>query len=358
MTHPPARGAPLFRIDDPRELGQFSYAVPPTVELTTVEGVKALRYGRSFEPDVHRSFSRGPIESTALVEFVGLAEAVSFPSAVLGFARRWGPLELCEAHLRPSAHRTKGLEGCPPWQDHSCQPDTRWAEPIESWRAFSSSLAALLEILADINEYGRCTRDDLWEKLAWGPRLTASESRAAARRPHPADPASEPLPASWREGSRTDYRPPRWPAGNRPVPAEIVELWPRGLLKDVVKADWALEVALANWLNLVPLPLLPLCRRDEARRFDGELLMWRVTVRSGSLAGRLITELAGTIAEGPRIYRCSTCRAPYVVDDHGRRPSTSPGRRHHCQRCREGGRYTVPKVIRQRERRAAARPSG
>jgi hypothetical protein len=316
----------VLRIADPRHLGR-QYPVPRTIFLSKLGNLEVLRYGAASGP----APALTPLEEPALIEFARLwdEDAQQFPTAVLSFAKRWGPLGLCDAHLRPYGHTPL----CQPWQDRAVAT-AQWAEPITTWRRYSRSLHALLCLLADSQEYKRypSTDDELWLELAW----------------------VQPRPSDWSTAPET-LAPgmPQWADDGRPVPVEDVENWPLRVPRTRAEADLALTESLKVWLNWTPLPLQPYCERGSADVRSGQRAVWGAALRAPGLAGRLTTELAGAIAAGPRIFRCSTCGRPYVISE--RRPSASPGRRHHCDRCREGGRYTAPKTVRQRERRRIAR---
>jgi len=316
----------VLRVADPRHLGQH-YPVPRTLFLSKLGNLEVLRYGSAdgAEP------AYAPSEDAALIEFARLwdEDAPRFPAAVLVFAKRWGPLQLCEAHLRPFAHTAL----CQPWQDQAVAT-AQWAEPIATWRRYSRSLHALLCLLADSQEYDRypSSDGDLWMELAWVQPRSSDWSTA---------------PLSIAPGA------PQWADDGRPAPVGDVENWPLRAPRTRVEADQALTEALKVWLNWTPLPLQPYCERRSVILRPGQRVAWGAALRAAGLAGRLTTELAGAIAAGPRIFRCSTCGQPYVIGE--RRPSDSPSRRHHCDRCRAGGRYTGPKTVGQRERRRLAR---
>lgn len=324
-SRPEPRGA-VLRVADPRHLGQH-YPVPRTVFLSKLGNLDVLRYGTAAgEEPVY-----APSEDAALIGFARLwdEDAQRFPAAVLSFAKRWGPLELCDAHLRPFAHTPR----CQPWQDPAVAA-AQWAEPVVTWRRYSRSLHALLCLLADSHEYDRypSSDDELWLDLAW----------------------VQPRPSDWSTSPQT-FSPgaPEWADDGRPVPVGDVENWPLQAPRTRAEADQALTEAVKVWLNWTPLSLQPYCERRSAVLRPGRRAAWGAALRAGGLAGRLTTELAGAIASGPRIFRCSTCGQPYVIAE--RKPSDSSSRRHHCDRCRDGGRYTGPKTVRQRERRRLAR---
>lgn len=320
-----SKGA-VLRVTDPRHLGQH-YPVPRTVFLSKLGNLDILRYG----PAPGAEPARAPSEDAALIEFARLwdEDPQHFPAAVLSFAKRWGPLELCDAHLRPFAH----APSCQPWHDPAVAA-AQFAEPVVTWRRYSRSLHALLCLLADSQEYERypSSDDSLWLNLAW----------------------VQPRSSDWSTSPQT-FSPgaPQWADDGRPVPVGDVENWPLQAPRTRVEADQALTEAIKIWLNWTPLPLQPYCERRLTPPRLGRRATWGAALRAGGLAGRLTTELAGAVAAGPRIFRCSTCRQPYVIAE--RRPSESPTRRHHCDRCRDGGRYTGPKTVRQRERRRLAR---
>ncbi|MGP8250249.1 MAG: hypothetical protein ACLQNU_09985 [Candidatus Dormibacteria bacterium] len=324
-SHPDTRDA-VLRVADPRHLGR-QYPVPGTIFLSKLGNLEVLRYGAAggVQPAL------APSEDPALIEFARLWDQDSphFPDAVLSFARRWGPLELCDAHLRPFAHTLV----CQPWQDRAVV-SAEWAEPVATWRRYSRSLHALLCLLADSQEYERYPSSDneLWLELAW----------------------VQPRPSDWSTAPQT-FSPgaPQWAGDGRPVPVGDVEKWPLRVPRTRAEADLALTEAVKIWLNWTPLPLQPYCERRSGAPSLGRRAVWGATLRTTGLAGRLTTELAGAIAAGPRIFRCSTRGQPYVIAE--RRPSENPARRHHCDRCRDGGRYTAPKTVRQRERRRLLR---
>lgn len=301
--------------------------MPRTVFLSKLGNLDVLRYGTAAGTDP----AYAPSEDAALVEFARLWDEDSprFAAAVLSFAQRWGPLQLCDAHLRPFAHAPR----CQPWQDRAVA-SAQWAEPVATWRRYSRSLHALLCLLADSQEYDHypASDDELWLELAW----------------------VQPKPSDWSTAPQT-YSPgsPQWAGDGRPLPGSDVETWPLRVPRTRPEADLALTEALQVWLNWTPLPLQPYCERRSSSLLPSERSVWGASLRAAGLAGRLTTELAGAIAEGPRIFRCSTCGQPYIIAV--RRPSENPARRHHCDRCRDGGRYTGPKTFRQRERRRLAR---
>jgi len=316
----------VLRVADPRHLGR-QYPVPRTVFLSKLGNLDVLRYGAvdGAEPAL------APLEEPALIEFARLwdEDARQFAEAVLRFAKRWGPLELCDAHLRPYAHAPI----CQPWLDRAVAT-AQWAEPVATWRRYSRSLHALLCLLADSQEYERypSSDDELWLELAWVQPRASDWSTA---------------PETFAPGA------PQWADDGRPVPVGDVENWPLRVPRTRAEADLALTEAVKIWLNWTPLPLQPYCERRPGDVRPGKRAVWWAALRAAGLAGRLTTELAGAVAAGPRIFRCSTCLRPYVIAE--RRPSENPRRRHHCDLCREGGRYTAPKTVRQRERRRLAR---
>ena len=234
---------------------EWPYAVPRKIELGNVEAVPVLRYGRTFEPDEAGGYQLAPTREAVLQPFARLAShpAVDFPDAVLAFARIWGPLELCERHLRPLGHSPAcqvyqvGLDG--PW----------WAEPLSAWKAYSRSLNAALGLVADLGR-GLAVRDpDLWRELSWG---VAGESPGVAQRIALEGALSPPKRFSPRAALAARSQPPQWPPEQVPQTTGDDNF----LLRTPVNSDeavLALTCALTAWLISVPLRLQ--AYRDQSR---------------------------------------------------------------------------------------------
>ena len=184
------RGAPRgvwpeLGIEDPRPLG-LTYELPQHMELAAVEGKQVLRFGSPHEGGLAER--RSPLASPALSAFGALAQEteVDFPGAVLRFARQWGPLELC-SHNLPRFHPPgPDAQPCGPTRDlcphgsqrfHSSpcylrQATTvgamRWDEPLEVWRRFCRSAAALLSILSELTQRAGVGTSEAWWNTAWG----------------------------------------------------------------------------------------------------------------------------------------------------------------------------------------------
>jgi len=109
--------------------------------------------------------TQDPDRGDALWEFIRLVTLDD--EAVLSFARRWGVLELCEAHGLPFAHDPKaqgfdyallpilGGEGGPPRElPDFCRPaafETGWyAEPTDLWRTWARHWRSALRLLAEL----------------------------------------------------------------------------------------------------------------------------------------------------------------------------------------------------------------
>jgi len=142
---------------------------------------------------------------------------------------------------------------------------------------------------------------------------------------------------------------PGWPAGHQP-PTPLSE-WPLRRPDSQAEARVGLLQALTAWLNLLPLPLQPYTTAAG--------VVWGVTLRSGSLAGRLVSELTGSL-QAP-LYLCDNCGDAYLVPADGmHRGPSGTGRRHrYCPECGSATKWAASKAESQRRRRGeAARSRG
>ena len=105
-----------------------------------------------------------PAAGNCLQEFIELADATEtqFPNSVLSFARRWGPLELCE-HAKPFRHQAYPKCGYPT----STASDPSRNEPLEAWRRYARHLKGLLLVAANLCN-GRPGDLGDWEAVANG----------------------------------------------------------------------------------------------------------------------------------------------------------------------------------------------
>ena len=145
-----------------RPLRTRGWDVPKPIELQD----KALRWR---EPNPKRERVRLPL-AKVLTDFTGLAQADDL--RVLKFARRWGPLNLCE-HGFPRCHRPFYWPTRPSVNVHACPYDERpvsvkrgdfhrcevqgaeegcpW-EPVEAWRTWARRAQATLQAAAHLHQ--------------------------------------------------------------------------------------------------------------------------------------------------------------------------------------------------------------
>lgn len=164
--------------------------------------------------------------------------------AVLAFAKRFGPLYLCERHGLPSSHNRQRLPD--PIQRQICQPSRpsprelatlrpttgeaerhRWyAEPIAEWRRLANEALTMLIIAGELREQRR-PRSELWPALA---RLF-----------HEGESEHWPVLARLFNESKSEH----WPALARLLREGGGELGPEDMAAQVA----ALEAAVDVWLQ-------------------------------------------------------------------------------------------------------------
>lgn len=255
------------------------WSVPNRIEVDRARDCLVWRWGGE-----GREVSVGP---GLLTDFAPLASAPA--EQILGYARQWGVLDVCE-HGLPRSHRpppaTPGFraldEGCerlgyqaglPGWKQE-------YWEPLESWRQLADRVQTILNAAEALYRNGSLPGDD-WQVVAGLGREPIGFGAGGF-----AD-----APATGNE----------WMLGN--AVSELLEI-----------GD--IRPALA-WNN-------------------GE--GWRLSLRtSGGLAssdlfGALSTQVLYAVARTDGLTTCSACRQAYVPS---RRPAE--GRRRYCPTCRRSG---------------------
>ncbi|HUG00891.1 MAG TPA: hypothetical protein VML95_03450 [Longimicrobiales bacterium] len=159
-----ARGATLLTPDEIYR--PHSVWLADTLEGETVVG------WRSWDPDAPMETPREKAKSTGVLRaFCALAEADA--KAFLRFAKRYGPLELCEEHELPvghspyaaSLHTPGAAEPCfaPRAQASPDEPHWRFV-PVEVWRRYARDVQGALS-LAAAHHNGRIGPRDDWNQL-------------------------------------------------------------------------------------------------------------------------------------------------------------------------------------------------
>jgi hypothetical protein len=217
-----------------------------------------------------------------LLRFANLAEAA--PPAYLRFAKRWGPLRLCE-HGLPGTHVPSDLEetlGDIPrcWMAGQLQ----FTEPIGLWRQYSRHAAAIIRITAQLKD-GVPTPRDWWDPMR---QLQHDEQ------------------------VETDIE---WAETYAPVDI------PR---KDLVASQ---EAGVERWINwwLRLAGIRPVLRWDEGL----------VLVGTGGLFGALAFQLANLVHADGHLAWCAVCGEFFTTER-----KRQAGRRTYCEKddCRERGR--------------------
>jgi hypothetical protein len=217
--------------------------------------------------------------------------------AILGYARRWGVLGLCE-HWLPCSHNQypygahDGVRSCLPMLTSPPEGSSfRLREPLAAWRVWSQKAQALINIGARLNQ-GKIAGVEDWQAL-------------------------KELPSS--------------PFGTEPF------------MESVAMARDQLAFELDGWISIGQVRPRISWRKDQAR-FSLD------AVSSGpNLFGLLALNIAVAIAAGhgeQGLAVCSACGLSYIPD---RRPN--PDRRNYCEKCRlKAARREASRQYRQRER--------
>ena len=247
-----------------RPLADTRWHKPDVVELEA----DRLVYQYGARPTV----SSGPGLLTA---FVKLADAPE--TAMRDYARRWGPLRLCE-HGLPATHNRPALAPSVAHQVTWCEPrgfdstsdqQIFW-EPLKEWRGYAHEARTLLLLAAQLHQGNPTPADDWCRALGWS-----------------------------------------WEAVDRYLP-------------NGTGTEWHIAQRVNDWLAW------------GASRFTFD---WRpgrkpaMSIGGGGLFGALAAELMLAIARSDGLAICSACGVPYFPS---RKPSRS--RRSYCQTCRQAGR--------------------
>ena len=196
-----------------------------------------------------------------------LALDVSNAERVQVFARRWGVLELCEAHGFPRNHlpvqpqpRSETLSEfgfrCPPTRGEG---DT-WIEPLDGWKRWFTRATALLRVAAPLGG-GKSAPGADWREACEWPELA---------------------------GGRPPWRPPQSATDHR---AQLAR-------------------TLTNWLRLGQIRASVEWRGKEPELFLG----------GGGLFGAIALQLALAVTRQRGFAICSECGKVYFVE---RRPKTA-----------------------------------
>ena len=209
-----------------------------------------------------------PRKGKCLEAFIRLAgvRADGFPQAVLGFAKRWGPLEICK-HRKPQNHSDPVY---PPCGSSRMGSGGMGTEPVEAWRRYSRQLRAILRVAANLYQ-GR-----------------------------PGD------RADWANVERGE------PEG---ISAEDRHYWgPGKIAGKLIHERQTIALALRQWFRYGQVGLSPqwLMRRDTKEHwFEIQTEYWGLT-------GRLAVDLAAALCSPNGLYRCAGCGRPFTPESRKR----------------------------------------
>jgi hypothetical protein len=206
-------------------------------------------------------------------DFLDLAnvKASDAPTAVLRYARRWGPLHLCARHGLPSSHTGTWLISA---DTRSCSPRRRgpdYIEPIARWIEFAAEAQSILLARAD------------WSLTTKPPHLVAPTGGGGI-----AVPGQGPIdPAATRRTRK---------AGSLHGRTGVIG---EGLV--VLPPSTAIAIAVRRWLALGAVyPLV----RSQGPDFT-------LGFQADNLFGALALRLAGDLQNARPLVRCEFCGVLY-----------------------------------------------
>jgi hypothetical protein len=254
--------------------------VPPNIELL---GNRLLWGNRAKDPwveDMWLQDDRRRVPSPDLLtRFVSLAD--SNAAAILEFARRNGPLQLCRHRLtsgcyQPRTHQQeRGKDWCKPLSRKRPGQPSRFYEPLESWWIYARIARSILNVAANLVE-GQPGRAEDWVlvlKLFEGDGVPTLRTDPGGVKPHI----------------------------RRSILALAVNIWIR---------KGSLRVRVSSWETL------------------GRTHHPTMHLSSGTLFGELGLRLAMRVCGTSGLATCSACGTPYTP-----KRVPTPGKRSFCPKC-------------------------
>ncbi len=233
-----------------------------------------LAYKRVTAKEIHeRQVNLCPSEGKSLAEFVQLADVSdeALAASVLSFARRWGPLELCE-HGKPFRHFPKDCLFAlsaghnSPW----------WNEPLEAWRRYARHLRGLLLVASNLLVESPGAQAD-WQAVV------------------DAEPIGQKIYSPIGELDGEIWGPEKLDVRSR--------------RRDPTSEHNYIAVAVNRWFEYGGVNLIPSWRSEGSFRIE--------TTYSG-LTGRLAVDLAAALSSPTGIYRCAGCGIPFTSENRRR----------------------------------------
>ena len=270
-------GGPVA-LGDPR-VSNPVLRVPDSIRLVGVAGSAAAdrsggkaRVEWEYGPTHDQSNLAGILE-----RFIRLDE--SRPERVGKFAKKWGPLDICEEHGLPRAH------------DQRCEisfinQPTLIAENLSDWLRTARAILATLSVAALLQEGQRGTEEQWDEIMAM----------------YGATP--KPVPPLW------------FPIAGE-SPEEVASAPGK-------RQEGQLFAVLRQWLSWSGMEI----GLQENRDWPPELAA--VFGYHHSVLGHIILEMTAAISQYPGIFACNNCGFPYTTK--GNRPRVD--KRHYCRVCR------------------------
>jgi len=309
-------------------LAEEIWDVADEVELTADR--KAIVFGRQWRK------GRGPY-AALLGEFLALKDADD--EAILNFARRNGPLWLCEEHGIPATHlrvigsTTEGvadaLAGHSPSELRRRLKGHR--EQIADWRAFISQAAAIARAAKHVRT-GTKVAADLWAEVESRSQIfdqmelekgTAVPLRFLSASPD--DPWTEVAPASQPLDSVDSDKATGTPATRSQRAARAAAERER-----IVRERRRIQIVVQRWLDWsdVGVGVVWINPSMDGADADMKLSAAKPALRlvERSLFGSVALQLAQTLTGGQKLAICSYCGEPFEVE---RQPPV--GQDHFCK---------------------------
>jgi len=223
-----------------------------------------------------------PANQRCLDEFIGLADISDekLGASVLRFAKRWGPLEICE-HGKPFRHYS--------YPDRCISPrspaNSPWCnEPLEAWRRYSRHLGSFLRVAANLHQGIPGSPED-WNAIA------AAELSDISR-----------------------FARENW--GNVEMPENTSKS------RRVASELGSLAFGLRNWFRYGGVELFPKAYvQREHRQISLDTSYW-------GLPGKLAVELAAALSSPNGVYQCAGCGNGFASENRKR----SQDRNKWCER--------------------------
>lgn len=285
----------LLQIASPQVTGD-TYSVPHVELLAGPPAHPGLVLSWS-SLDFHDSGTGGP-SPACLDAFVRLAVVpeAEFPSRVLQYARKWGPLRTCR-HGMPLWHSRRQcmVRGGPGEEYVAGHDGVGWFwEPLEPWRRYSRHLLAIERLAVDLQD-GCLGAPTDWKDFEAGnaPSLTGQQ-------------LCERYGSDWWDEfaiTRPDFHDP----GNGQASVDV--------RKSIV------EHAIDVWFRYGDIRPRTIWWSHESS----------IEIRMGGagLVGALAMQLAANLSD--RVYICAGCTYPFRVPDSVRRPAFNT--RKWCDQC-------------------------